>query len=135
MDPDAPAQKPKAEEFGKYPGSESIITLTDNNFKDVLKKSNNLLVMFYAPWCSHCTKLKPPFSEASQRVLNDKIGALGVVDATVHENLAREYDIKGFPTLKLFQNGNFKTDYNGKRTAEDIYNFMKVNSIKKKDEL
>lgn len=133
--PDAPAEKPKTEDFGKFPGSESLIILTDDNFKETIKKTNNLLVMFYAPWCGHCIKIKPHFAEASQRILNDKIGALGVVDATVHEKLAHEFDIKGFPTLKLFQKGTFKTDYSGKRTSDDLYNFMKSNSLKKKDEL
>lgn len=85
--------------------------------------------------CGHCTKLKPQFSEAAQRVARDKVGALGVIDATVHEKLAQEYDIKGFPTLKLFEKGSFKVDYNGKRTVDDIYKFMKSNSIKSKDEL
>lgn len=94
---------------------------------------NNFLI--YISGCGHCTKLKPSFSEASKRVVSDNIGALGVVDATVHENLARKFDIKGFPTLKLFQKGVFKMDYNGKRTANDIYNFLKTNSLKKNDEL
>lgn len=79
--------------------------------------------------------MKPQFAEAAQRVLNDKIGALGVVDATIHESLAQQFDIKGFPTLKHFQKGTFKVDYNGKRTADDIHKFMKTNAAKKKDEL
>lgn len=65
----------------------------------------------------------------------DQIGALGIVDATVQEKIAQEFNIKGYPTIKLFQKGSFKSDYNGKRTVDDIYKFMKANAIKNKDEL
>lgn len=65
----------------------------------------------------------------------EKSGSIGAVDATVHENLAREFNIKGFPTLKYFKNGSFKSDYNGKRTAEDIYKFVKSDGSSSKDEL
>lgn len=80
--------------------------------------------------------MKPQFSEAAKRLANDRAGAIGAVDATVHESLAREFNIKGFPTLKYFKNGSIKTDYNGKRTAEDIYKFVKNDEIDSgKDEL
>lgn len=81
--------------------------------------------------------MKPQFSEASQRVSRDKIGSFGVVDATVQEKLAQEFQIKSFPTLKLFQNGRLKTEFNGQRTVNDFHKFMKSNApaAKKKDEL
>lgn len=80
--------------------------------------------------------MKPQYSEAAKRVAADKVGAIGAVDATVHENLAREFNIKGFPTLKYFKNGSFKSDYNGKRTVDDIYNFVKNDGASSgKDEL
>ena len=33
------------------------------------------------------------------------------VDATAHEALASQYEIRGFPTMKLFKNGVFVQDY------------------------
>lgn len=80
--------------------------------------------------------MKPQFSEAAKRVAKDKIGVLAAVDATTSEALSKKFSIQGFPTLKYFENGIFKADYEGKRTADDLYNFVK-NSGKgtKKDEL
>lgn len=69
--------------------------------------------------------MKPQYSEAAKRVANDKIGLLAAVDATVSEALARKFSIQGFPTLKFFENGVFKKDYEGKRTPDDLYNFVK----------
>lgn len=79
--------------------------------------------------------MKPQYSEAAQRVANGKLGALGAVDATVSENLAQKYGIKGFPTMKLFKKGSYKVDYDGKRTVDDIAKFMKTNAATSKDEL
>lgn len=43
---------------------------------------------------------------------------LAKVDATEEKELAEEFEISGFPTLKLFVNGDRKkpTDYNGTHT-------------------
>lgn len=43
---------------------------------------------------------------------------LAKVDATEEKELAEEFEIGGFPTLKLFVNGDRKkpTDYNGTHT-------------------
>lgn len=69
--------------------------------------------------------MKPQFSEAAKRLAEEKVGLLGAVDSTANEELAREYNIKGFPTLKFFAKGAFQSDYDGKRTVEDIYRFVK----------
>ena len=47
------------------------------------------------------------------------------VDATQHESLAQKYEVKGFPTLKIFGADKKKpTDYQGARTADAIVSEM-----------
>lgn len=48
-DPDATPEKPKEVDFGEYPGSDSVVKLTDSNFHDRVGKAGKILVMFYAP--------------------------------------------------------------------------------------
>lgn len=48
-DPDASPEKPEEVDFGTYPGSESIVKLTDSNFHGHVTKVDRILVMFYAP--------------------------------------------------------------------------------------
>lgn len=48
---------------------------------------------------------------------------LGLVDATQNERLSSEYNVKGFPTIKLFKNGKAE-DYQGSREKAGIVNFM-----------
>ena len=35
------------------------------------------------------------------------------------------FDVKGYPTLKIFRNGELSSDYNGPREAAGISKFMR----------
>lgn len=50
---------------------------------------------------------------------------LATVDATVEKDLAKRYDVTGYPTLKIFRNGKV-SDFKGGRTTHDIVSTMKV---------
>nr|GFC03015.1 protein disulfide-isomerase-like [Tanacetum cinerariifolium] len=44
----------------------------------------------------------------------------------VNKGLAQQFDIKGFPTLKIFKNGGeVVKDYNGPREADGIVEFLR----------
>lgn len=46
---------------------------------------------------------------------------VGSVNADEHKELAGRYDVRGFPTIKVFGANKYKPeDYNGNRVAEDI---------------
>lgn len=46
------------------------------------------------------------------------------VDATVEKDLAQEYGIRGFPTLKLFSKGEVIADYKGGRTKDAFVKYI-----------
>ena len=77
-----------------------------------------------APWCGHCKQLHPDW-EAAARKLDGEDAFLGWVDATVETELASMFQVKSYPTIKLFPGGtdkslNAATTYNGGRTITDI---------------
>lgn len=78
--------------------------------------------------------MKPAYAEAATRVVKENLGKLIAVDSTVNRALAEKFNVKGFPTLKYFENGNLKSEYNGARTTEALYSFMKSGGASK-DEL
>ncbi|CAF2416279.1 unnamed protein product [Rotaria sp. Silwood2] len=103
-------------------GGKDTVDLTDSNFQStVLDSEDAWLVEFMAPWCGHCKSLAPEWARAATE-LKGKV-KLGVVDATVHTQLAQRYGVQGFPTIKFFPAGRKDgqaEDYNGGRSSNDI---------------
>ncbi|KAF8564118.1 hypothetical protein P879_11900 [Paragonimus westermani] len=98
---------------------------TTDDFNVRVIEKPNTLVMFYAPWCGHCKKLKPSFIAAGKRLaaMTDNI-ALALVDCTAQEGICGEFGVKGYPTIKLFKDGKHVHDFDGARDEEGIVNYM-----------
>ncbi|XP_044047549.1 protein disulfide-isomerase A2 [Siniperca chuatsi] len=121
-------EAPKKEKTTEIEEEEDVMVLHINNFARALSENQYLLVEFYAPWCGHCKQLEPLYAEAAGKLKTEEPALrLAKVDATEEKELAEEFDIVGFPTLKLFVNGDRKqpVDYTGKRSVEGIIQWMK----------
>lgn len=136
-DPTAPtAEKAAAEPYGDFPGSDKLIIITDKTVDDVLQNEDRVLVMFYAPWCGHCKRMKPDFAEVANLLVQNNVpGKVAAVDCTEHPKTAERFEIQGFPTLKYFVRGKFVKNYEGKRTAQAMFEFIRSNGASTKDEL
>lgn len=135
-DPNAPTPEKASEPYGDFPGSEKVIIMSDKSADDVLQNEDRLLVMFYAPWCGHCKRMKPDFAEVANLLVKNGVpGKVAAVDCTEHTKIAERFEIQGFPTMKYFVRGKFIKNYEGKRTAQAMYEFIRSNGASTKDEL
>lgn len=83
-------------------------------------------IIIYFSGCGHCKRMKPNYISAAEELEAEGMKkCLAMVDCTENPDLTQKYNIQGFPTVKLFKNGVLVADYNGKRTAEDIKQFVK----------
>jgi protein disulfide-isomerase A1 len=111
-----------------------VLTLGEKNFDEALAKNSFLVVEFYAPWCGHCKQLEPEYKKAASVLAQEtKSGkytgqpiALAKVDATVEKALGTRFEIRGFPSLKIFESGSDKpSEYEGPRDADGIVSYLK----------
>ena len=85
-------------------------------------KDGKKVVLFYADWCGHCKKIKPVWEKAAEKVNKEEKRMLMVNcgdDGKGVSDLMGKYNIKGYPTIIIFEDGEHK-EYNGERTLEDL---------------
>ena len=84
-----------------------VIELTDKDFNERLAEHELMLVEFFAPWCGHCKKLAPEFSSAAAKLKSTTPSIpLAIVDCIEGgKKTCENQGIKGYPTLKIFRNG------------------------------
>ncbi|GMH07684.1 hypothetical protein Nepgr_009524 [Nepenthes gracilis] len=94
-----------------------------------LAKHDFIVVEFYAPWCGHCQKLAPEYEKAASILSkHDPPITLAKVDASEEGNkdLAFEFEVAGFPTIKILRNGGKSSqEYKGPREADGIVDYIK----------
>ncbi|EMR08306.1 protein disulfide-isomerase domain [Pneumocystis murina B123] len=99
-----------------------VLNLNEVAFKQTIQKPGIFLVEFFAPWCGHCKALAPEY-ETAATLLKEKGITLIQVDCTIETHLCEEYDISGYPTLKIFRDGKHEP-YDGPRKSSSIVSFM-----------
>ncbi|XP_014243206.1 protein disulfide-isomerase [Cimex lectularius] len=108
------------EDWDKHP----VKVLVSSNFDEVVfNTEKDVLVEFYAPWCTHCNKLAPIYDELGEKFKDNNEVLVAKIDATANE--LEHTKIESFPTLKLYKKGDNKVvEYTGDRTLEGLSNFL-----------
>lgn len=91
--------QPIEKEFAMQP-----VPINDQTFEnEVLQADGLVLVDFWAPWCAPCRMVAPVLEELAR----EYAGRVKIVKLNTDENqaIARQYNIRSIPTLKLFRNG------------------------------
>jgi len=109
-------------------GEADVKNLVDDTFEAGVSEVDTTLVMFYAPWCGHCKKLKPEYAKAAELLKDDDPPiALAKVDCTEGGKKSCErFSVSGYPTLKIFKNGEMSQEYNGPREAAGLVKYMRA---------
>jgi thioredoxin len=70
--------------------------------ENILKNNELVLIDFSTEWCVPCKKMKPVIQEIQKENINVTVL---YIDADMHQELIKKYQIKGVPVFMIFKNG------------------------------
>jgi thiol-disulfide isomerase/thioredoxin len=109
--------------------SNALISGTDVKSKLNPGKGECVVALFYADWCPHCQHFKPEFQQAMDELngktrKNGKKMRLEMVDCEANKDIARNYDVSGYPTVKILEDDGTQVEYGGDRTFEGLRKYL-----------
>ncbi len=78
----------------------ATIDVTAENFNDLIKNNDFVIVDFWAPWCGPCKGFAPVYEELSEKYPDI---VFAKVNTEEEQQLAAEFQIRSIPTLMLFR--------------------------------
>lgn len=102
-----------------------VIELKAANFKsEVLQSSNVWIVLFKAAYCGWCKKFAGPYTDAAKQFSPTSPVRFGQVECPDNQSLCGDYNVTGYPTVKIFIDGK-PQDYNGARETDAVVAHMR----------
>ena len=107
------------------PHSSFIFDVNETDFPEkVLKASDKqpVLVDFWADWCPPCRFLTPVLEKVTQNYRGEVL--LAKVEVDENMRLAGRYQLRGFPTVILFIQGQEAGRFSGARSEPQVRAFI-----------
>jgi thioredoxin 1 len=89
-----------------------------SNFTDIINSEKPVLVDFFATWCGPCQMLLPVLNQVKDS-LQDRITIIKI-DVDKNKELAQKHQVRGVPTMMLFQDGKQLWRQSGVLNKEEI---------------
>lgn len=80
------------------------IEITDDNFEDIVLKSDNpVLVDFSAEWCGPCKLMTPVINQLADKLRG--VAVIGKLDVDTNPTITARYGVRNMPTFLMFKQG------------------------------
>ncbi len=98
-------------------------TSEKGNFTKLVNSETPVLIDFFATWCGPCQAMSPILSDISGE-LGNKLRIIKI-DVDKNQAIAQKYQIRGVPTLMLFQSGQLLWQQSGLPTKQALLTVLK----------
>jgi thioredoxin 1 len=88
------------------------------NFNQIIQSDKPVLVDLFATWCGPCQMLAPILKDVKTN-LGERISIIKI-DVDKNQAVAAQYQVRGVPTMILFQNGKQLWRQSGVISKEEI---------------
>ena len=78
--------------------------MSKTNFQKLIESEKPVLIDFYADWCGPCKAFSPVLTQLKNQ-LGDDVRVIKI-DVDKNPQVAQKFQIRGVPTLILFDKGN-----------------------------
>ena len=93
----------------------------DETAEDFENMGKPTMVLFYAPWCPHCKSVMGDWAKLKNKA--PKHIQIAKVNCDEKPHLASKHQVKGFPTIILFKDGQ-KHTFEGPRNLDNFLAFL-----------
>lgn len=102
--------------MAKIKGGIEVKEITDSEFDAALKKSDVVLVDFFAEWCMPCVMLVPVIDELAE-TFKGRVN-FAKINVDDNHNTSTKFKIMSIPTLLIFKKGELVDRINGAQSYE-----------------
>jgi len=88
------------------------------SFENIINSEKPVLIDFFATWCGPCKTLAPILKEVKDS-LGERISIIKI-DVDKNQELASKYQVRGVPTMILYQSGKQLWRQSGVLSKDDI---------------
>lgn len=101
---------------------------SSGSVKETVENGDKVFLKIYADWCGYCKRLKPEWAKLEKSSVDGvKLMKIEEKEKGRYSQFMKEYPqvkVEGFPTL-LFISERGVEAYDGRRTFESMYNFIR----------
>jgi len=109
---------------GSKPLVPEVLELYPENWEEYIGQARPTFVEFYAPWCPYCKRLEPIWKDlAKDLAAKNSNVQIARLNADTYTEFMPRYDVRGFPTLVLFEAGRPSKVYNGRAELDALKKF------------
>lgn len=93
-----------------------------SKFSEIINQNKPVLVDFFAEWCGPC-KMMSPILKDVKKALGDRVSIIKI-DVDKNQELASKYQVRGVPTLMIFNQGKQVWRQSGLVQKDELINIL-----------